>query len=413
MNELTEVQKEFLKILESFTHDRQYFLPEEFAEFQKLFVMSQQHQMVAAVYEKIRTSSVCQMPENAQFMAMWKRIAIRDIMLQVQREAGFLELYQKLSEAGVRPLVVKGCICRNMYSKPDYRISGDEDMILPREQFEKCDEILLSKGLQREAVQMDCLPYEIPYRNPINGVYIELHFSLFPEESGAYGHLNDEFQDIFQESICENIQGKDVWTLSPTAHMFYLICHSFKHFLHGGFGLRQVCDMVKMAEYYGERISWDEMKTRLCRLNMYDYWNALVQIGTKYLGFSMDKAAYPESMRKADIDYVPMLRDLLDSGIYGNSTMERKHSSNMTLAAAASGKKDTAGSLMASLFPSAEYMRKQFDWLEQHPWLLPISYIVRMWNYLKSSDRKDGDVQNSVQIGMERVELLRKYNIIK
>lgn len=413
MQELTSVQREFLAILESFTHDGEYMLPEDFIEFSTLFKMAQEHQMTAAVYEKIRTSSVCQMPENAAPMTMWKRLAIRDIMMQVQRADGFLTVYEKICEAGIRPLVVKGCICRNMYSNPDYRISGDEDMLLPSEDFEKCDEILLSEGLIREELNMDCLPYEIPYGNPKNGVYIELHFSLFPEESGAYGHLNQEFQNVFEQGICEEIQGKSVWTLSPTSHMFYLICHSFKHFLHGGFGLRQVCDMVKMAEYYGSQIDWEDIIKRLVRLNMNEYWNALVKIGTEYLGFSLEKAAYPENVRKADVDYVPMLEDLLDSGIYGNSTMERKHSSNMTLAAAASGKKDTTGSILASLFPGAEYMKGQFEWLKKCPWLLPAAYGIRIVRYLKNSGKKEKDEQNSVQIGMERVELLRKYNIIK
>lgn len=413
MQELTKVQKEFLKILESFTHDKEYFLPEDFNEFAQLLKIAQEHHMAAAVYEKIRISSVCRIPENAGYMMMWKQMAIRDVMMQVQRENGFLAVYEKLGAAGIRPLVVKGCVCRNLYSNPDYRISGDEDMLLPRGDFEKCDEILLAEGLMREELNMDCLPYEIPYRNPKNGVYIELHFSLFPEESGAYGHLNEEFQDVFEKCIYEEIQGKKVFTLSPTSHMFYLICHSFKHFLHGGFGLRQVCDMVKMAEYYGSQIDWKDIEKRLVRLNMSDYWNALVEIGTKYLGFSLEKAAYPENMKKAEVDYVPMLEDLLDSGIYGNSTMERKHSSNMTLAAAASGKKDTTGSIMASLFPNAEYMKGQFAWVEKYPWLLPATYVIRIVRYLKNSGKKEKDEQSSVQIGMERVELLRKYNIIK
>lgn len=413
MLQLSRVEKEFLEILKCFSHDIEYVLPEDFVEFAELFKIAQEHQMTAAVYEKIRTSSVCHQPENAGQMTMWKRIAIRDVMMQVQRAEGFFSVYEKLCEAGIRPLVVKGCICRNLYSSPDYRISGDEDMLLPREAFEKCDEILLAQGLMREDLNIDILPYEIPYRNPKNGVYIELHFSLFPEESGAYGHLNDEFQNVFEESISEEIQGREIWTLSPTSHMFYLICHSFKHFLHGGFGLRQVCDMVKMSEYYGSQIDWEDIRKRLVRLNMRDYWNALVKIGKEYLGFSFEKAAYPESMQCNDVDYVPMLRDLLDSGIYGDSTMERKHSSNMTLAAAESGKKDTAGSIMASLFPSVEYMKAQFEWLNKSPWLLPIAYATRIARYLKSSGKKEKDEQSSVQIGMERVELLRKYKIIK
>lgn len=412
MQYLTIVQKEFLKILECFSYDKEYILPEEFQQLGELWKLAVEHQMTAAVYEKIRKSAVCNKPENMELMAVWKRSAIRDVMLQMQRAEGFLSVYEKLCAAGLKPLVVKGCICRNLYTQSDYRISGDEDMLIRRNEFVQCDRILQKEGLLREELDMTNLPYEIPYRNPKNGVYIELHFSLFPEESGAYGHLNDEFRYVFEEAIFETIQGKKVWTLAPKDHMFYLICHSFKHFLHGGFGLRQVCDMVKMAEYYGPMNQWRELIPRLEELHMKDYWDSLLKIGVTYLGFSLSEAAYPVKLWQLDIDCEPMMKDLLDSGIYGDSTVERKHSSNMTLAAVESGEKNTTGSILASLFPSAEYMKRQFTWLDKKMWLLPVAYVIRIVRYLRTSNKKKEE-QSSVQIGMERVELLRKYKIIK
>ncbi len=417
MKQLTIVQNEFLKILEAFIRDKEYHFPDEFTDLNQLYKMAAEHHMTAAVYEMIHGSRICQMPETAGLMAMWKRSTIMAVMAQVQRTEGFLSVYGTLCKQDIRPLVVKGIICRNMYSNPDARISGDEDMLIRKEDFVLCDKILREAGFERGETGQEIdplhLPHEIPYHNRKNGTYIELHLSLFPEESGAYGHLNDEFKHVFDHVVCEKPQGRDVWTLGPTEHMFYLICHSFKHFLHGGFGLRQVCDMILMAEQYGPQIDWADIRERMERLNMSMYWNSLVQIGVKYLGFSLEKAEYPFGNDVDGIDYGPMLLDLLDSGIYGNSTMERKHSANMTLAAVVSGKKDTTGSLLTSLFPSTEYMKSQFVWLRKYPWLLPAAYVIRVVRYLKKSGGKGKEEQNSIQIGMERVELLRKYNIIK
>lgn len=411
MDSLTNLQREFLKILEAFLHDREYRLSDSFADWPELFRMSQQHHMTAAVYEKIRQNPIAQDPQTSQLFMAWKRSAIRDVMLQMQRTDGFLEIYGKLVDAGVTPLVVKGLICRELYAKPDYRISGDEDILVPKEEFSNCDRILLQEGFERQEVDVKHLPYEIAYLNRKNGVYIELHFSLFPEESGAYGHLNDEFQDVFAHRICVSVKGHQVWTLCATEHLFYLICHSFKHFLHSGFGMRQVCDMVLMAEAYGESVAWRDIEERLCRLNMKVYWDALVKIGVQYLGFSLEKASYESFAAYAEIEIEPLLLDLLDSGIYGASTMERKHSSNMTLAAVAEGKANTGASLWASIFPGRNYMKTQFVWLNRYPWMLPIAYGMRLVRYLKSS-RKGGDEKNSVQIGKGRLELLKTYHII-
>lgn len=411
-NRLTALQEEFLKILESFMHGKTYHLPEAFTQIEELYQMAGIHKMTAAVYEQIRGEALLQQPEYTNLARNFKGYTMREVMMQMQRADGFLRIYEKMCAQGVRPLVVKGIICRNLYEKSDYRVSGDEDILVRKEDFAVCDAILVAEGFQREEPDTEHLPQEIPYINPQNGVYIEMHFDLFAEESGAYGHLNKEFEDAYATCIAEDIQGRTVWTLHPTLHLFYLICHSLKHFLHGGFGIRQVCDMVMMAEHYGEQIDWDYIYGRLQELRMEVFWNGLVEIGREYLGFSYEKAHYPVSLQKMHVNCDHLLLDLLDSGIYGDSTAERKHSSNITLAAAESGKKDTVASMKASLFPGKDYMKRGYPWLERYPWLLPVAWGMRIVGYLKNKRKNSKEEPSGVEIGMNRVELLREYDII-
>ncbi|MCI6534894.1 MAG: nucleotidyltransferase family protein [Lachnospiraceae bacterium] len=411
-NRLTALQEEFLKILESFMHGKTYHLPEAFTQIEELYQMAGIHKMTAAVYEQIRGEALLQQPEYTNLARSFKGYTMREVMMQMQRADGFLRIYEKMCAQGVRPLVVKGIICRNLYEKSDYRVSGDEDILIRKEDFAVCDAILVAEGFQREEPDTEHLPQEIPYINPRNGVYIEMHFDLFAEESGAYGHLNKEFEDAYATCIAEDIQGRTVWTLHPTLHLFYLICHSLKHFLHGGFGIRQVCDMVMMAEYYGEQIDWDYIYERLQALRMEVFWNGLVEIGREYLGFSCEKSHYPASLQKIHVNCDHLLLDLLDSGIYGDSTAERKHSSNITLAAAESGKKDTVAAVKASLFPGKDYMKRGYPWLVRYPWLLPVAWGMRIEGYLKNKRKNSKEEPSGVEIGMSRVELLREYDII-
>lgn len=411
-NRLTALQEEFLKILESFMHGKTYHLPEAFTQIEELYQMAGIHKMTAAVYEQIRGEALLQQPEYTNLARSFKGYTMREVVMQMQWADGFLRIYEKMCAQGVRPLVVKGIICRNLYEKSDYRVSGDEDILVRKEDFAVCDAILVAEGFQREEPDTENLPQEIPYINPQNGVYIEMHFDLFAEESGAYGHLNKEFEDAYATCIAEDIQGRTVWTLHPTLHLFYLICHSLKHFLHGGFGIRQVCDMVMMAEHYGEQIDWDYIYGRLQELRMEVFWNGLVEIGREYLGFSYEKAHYPASLQKMHVNCDHLLLDLLDSGIYGDSTAERKHSSNITLAAAESGKKDTVASMKASLFPGKDYMKRGYPWLERYPWLLPVAWGMRIVGYLKNKRKNSKEEPSGVEIGMNRVELLREYDII-
>ena len=92
--------------------------------------------------------------------------------------------------------------------------------------------------------------YEVPYGKKGSLIYIELHKSLFPPESDAYGDLNRFFENVYTDAIEIKIDNTDIRTMGYTDHLFYLICHAFKHFLHSGFGIRQVCDIILFANAY-------------------------------------------------------------------------------------------------------------------------------------------------------------------
>ena len=414
------MKQEFLSILECYMHDGVYSFPEDFDQLEELYKFSQNHKMVAAVFEQIRRDDICQKDKYQALMMEWKQEAIRSTMLQIQREAEFLRLYQELVDAGCKPLVVKGIACRYLYSKPDYRISSDEDLLIRREDFEQCDRVILQAGYWRSDLDTSVsIPQEITYRHPKTGAVIELHLELFSKESGAYGHLNDEFSDVWEHVISFPVKGVKIWTLSWTDHLFYLICHALKHFLHGGFGIRQVCDMVMMIEFAaaeGQRMQWDVLEEKLSRLHMDAFWSGLAEIGRVYLGFDWAKVAYPVKLQASYVGMEDLLEDLLDSGIYGGSTMARRHSANITLSAAQSGKRNTIFSLLNSLFPELSYMKSRYPWVKRTPMLLPFAWMVRIVQYLgnrKNFDTLDtSDTKTSLEIGMERVELLRKYRII-
>ena len=175
--------------------------------------------------------------------------------------------------------------------------------------------------------------YEVPYRKQGSPLHIELHKSLFPPESEAYGHLNDYFKNALDRAVAIEIQGNIVYTLDYTDNIFYLICHAFKHFLHSGFGIRQVCDMVLFANEYGKEIDWLRILKQCREIRAEKFAVAIFEIGRNYLTFDMEKACYPTEWKSMNVDESMMLEDLLESGVYGDATMSRKHSSNITLQA--------------------------------------------------------------------------------
>ena len=382
-------------------------------DWDAVFRMAGTHHVLPMVFEAVHS-----LPELREYPALpaLRRSVFQQVMIQTKKTAEFLSLMQTLSDSGIRPLVVKGIVCRELYPKPDHRISSDEDVLISPSQAAMCHEIFSNSGLITDTEE--CLretAYEIPYRNPQGALYIELHRYLFPPESAAYGDLNRFFQDASRRAVCHSIGGTEIWSLEYTDHLFYLICHAFKHFLHSGFGIRQVCDIIQYAAAYGKQIHWEQLARNCRQIRALHFAAAIFRIGQNHLGFDPGKADMPSAWRNIAVDEGPMLEDLLQSGIYGGSSLSRRQSSNITLDAVASQKqgRNAQSTLTASLFPDAVKLKGRYPYLNERPWLLPVAWASRIGQYCKDAlQHKGADAVQSLDLGKQRLELLEQYHIL-
>lgn len=383
-------------------------------QWEKMAQLAVQHKVLPLFYEAIRL-----LPELAgtEFLAHLGKQSRQQIILQTQKSYDFLKLYKSLREAGITPLVVKGIVCRSLYPQPDYRPSSDEDMLVMPSQFAACHDVLLQQGLQTGAsyAQLET-DYEIPYRSATSPLFIELHRSLFPPESEAYGYLNNYFLDIFDTAVQVEIDGICVATAAPTDHLFYLIVHALKHFLHSGFGIRQVCDICLYANAYGDQVNWIILMEQCRQIRAEYFVAAIFQIGEVYLRFNPQQAGYPQQWQMLQVAHEPLLQDILEGGVYGSASMSRQHSSNITLNAVAASKQDrkAGNALLGSLFPPASKLKNRYPWLEKNPWLLPVAWAGRILRYGKEiRHSSDNSAEEALKIGSERVALLKEYGIIR
>lgn len=378
-----------------------------------LFHLAKQQQVFPLIYQAIYACPAAQ--EKPESLKKCDAKVSKEIYRQTKKTGRFLELYQKLCDAGVKPLVVKGLICRMLYPNPSHRPSTDEDILIPAEQFEVAHQVMMDAGLELMEPEQDIYKeYEVAYVK--KGLYIELHKQLFPEEAESYGYFNSYFEGVHERAVAEDIQGTLVYTMEPTDHLFYLICHAFKHFLGPGCGVRQICDIVLYANAYGARIDWEKIANQ-CKEIKADKWVAtLLQIGQEYFGFDYEKACCVGYWQVSDIDVKPLLKDMLEGGILGNAELSRLQSSTITANAIARANKGQKAkpSVMKAVFPSAKYLAGRYSYLEKHPYLLPVAWVSRIATYGKSvSVGKGADPSRSVRLGNERVALLKEYGIIK
>ena len=375
-------------------------------QWAELLALADSHKVLPMIYQAVYAClSAASMPP--ELSATCRARVRRLVMLQAQKTESFRELLKRLESAGAAPLVVKGIICRELYPNPDHRMSADEDLLIPKSQFQLCHRVLTEMGMTTP--DPEGRSYETPYTRPGSTLYLEIHTSLFPPDSSAFREFNRYFRDAHRRAVRQN----GVPTLEPTEHLLFLILHAFKHFLHSGFGIRQVCDIILCANTWGPEIDWQWLLETCRTLRAEQFAAGLFRIGWKHLGFSLERSGYPLNWQAIYVEELPLLQDILSSGVYGSADRSRQHSSTITLRAVETRQNHAAGGVLRSVFPPVSALEQRYSYLQGKPWLLPVAWTERLVRYGRETrTTANNDPGSSIRIGKERVELLKKYGIL-
>ena len=401
-------QQDFLQIIKSAIHHLPLRLTEA-ADYGKILALAREQNLLALVGEKL-----CESAEFRASAAYGKAIAatVGLVAGQVSRTETFLQLYRKFEKAGIRPLVMKGIICRELYGEfRDHRPSGDEDLLVEKQDFERARAVLEE---QRYVPEMESVTerqkedlQEVGFYGPDAGLYIELHLNPIGHENEFRVQLEECFRDVFRNSRELTVDGLTMRTMGHDDHFLYLILHAFKHLAGEGFGIRQVLDVLLYYEKYGREIDGDRLDAMLARTEAKRFFADLVEIGNRCLGFDLGtrgRTKCPEEL----------LEELMRNGIFGMDTQAQRTAGQMIGAAVAAGKRSGAGgTFLRTVFPSRRQLLNMHPELAERPWLLPVRWAQRWGRFMAHSRQNDGNLaKESMEIGKRRIRLLKKYGIL-
>lgn len=382
-------------------------------DWKLLFRLAQIHGVYPMIFNAVSFSeSAKNLPEK--YLKGGAKKCEAYVLSQAERTAVFLDLMTFLYGKGLNPVVVKGAALRQLYPNPEYRTSADEDIMIREEEFEEYHQALLEYGLCLNDPDTDLTSHEITYIHE-KKLIIELHKKPFPPSSKAYGYLNRYFTHITENITDVTIYGIPIKTPDYTDHLFYLICHLYKHFLYSGIGIRQISDLVLFSITFTDKINWNVIIQKSTEIQVLDFIGAIYKIGADLL--------YPESFprelrilwRTDTVDEKALLEDVLKGGLYGAADETRLHSSNITLNRIEKAKNGSSAGYRKILFPSPSTMKKDYPMLKKHPYLLPLAWCLRISSYIKKNNiSKDNHVPaiEALRIGRERVKLLERYHMI-
>lgn len=229
------------------------------------------------------------------------------------------KLFKKLRKEDVEAVMVKGQGVAQCYEKPQWRASGDVDLLLDTENYEKAKTVLIPIGYDVEAEDT----WKKHQALKIMGVEVELHGKM------PFG-LSDKADEVIDEVIYKTFNeheslGKDEFVLVPMIdeHVFLVFTHYLRHFFIEGVGLRQICDWCRLLWSYRESMNYELLETRIRKAGLVTEWQVFASLAVNYLG--MPKETMPllnlndnhnaNLRKKAE----KVLKRILKSGNFGHN----------------------------------------------------------------------------------------------
>lgn len=397
---LTATEKHFLHIAKAAVSGGEF--PAENVDWPAVFALAGQQKLLPIVFEAARKTPAA--AENAALFAAVKQQVIAQVLHQTMRASEFAGLYQNLRAAGLHPVVVKGQLCSRLYPQTDHRISADDDLLIPDGEFMACHEQLLANGLRTDTPADELSTAdEVSYTKSGSPLYIELHRHLFDSAEDAHDELNRFFADLNPVEI------DGLLAMPPHEHLLYLLLHAYKHFVRSGIGVRQFCDIGLWARSYHAEIDWQRLHEQCESVHAATFAAAAFRIARDYLGIDFDLPAPWDG----SIDVEPLLHDSLCGGVYGSNDLTRLHSSTVTLNAVKASRTGEKSSVLRTVFPKREYLERRYPYLKKRPYLLPVAWVQRLAHYASEKQSgTDNSASGSIKLAKERIELMKRYDIM-
>ncbi len=243
--------------------------------------------------------------------------------MQIERNNQLMNCFigsivEKMREAGIATVLVKGQGIGQCYERPLWRTSGDVDLFFDAENYEKAKEFLPSLAATVESENKRKKHFAMHFTPWI----VELH-GLMPTEISERINAGVERvqHDIFQNDgirVWKN-DGVDVYLPSPDNDAIIIFTHFLQHFFVGGVGLRQICDWCRLLWKYRDTIDRSLLEKRLLEMGIVSEWKAFAAFVVDYLGMPVEAMPLyeqgPSWSRKAK----RICREVLEAGNFGHN----------------------------------------------------------------------------------------------
>lgn len=240
------------------------------------------------------------------------------------------ELFQELNQKGFPYAVIKGCpLAYYKTGNPGTRLSGDIDILLPRQNVKEIKRILSKMGYttsyepdRKEKILMMASSHQVlPYSKSMGNfeLQMDVNFDLF---WGEYKGIRIDINEFLNDAVWMDMFGYEIRTLPPLKMLVQLLLHHYKE-MNSLFYLthnrpikkRFFEDVYLLCKRYDQELNVQNVYDISCKYDILPY---------VYYVFYYTKEVYNDSMLDKYLAALYSLEGEYLLNYYGLTNQERK-----------------------------------------------------------------------------------------
>ena len=212
----------------------------------------------------------------------------------------------------IHTTLIKGQGVAQCYERPLWRTSGDVDFFLDEDNYDEAKVFFakMCSSVEPEKEETKHIGFTVdPW-------LVELHATMHFGLSKRVDRVIDEVRkSIFQLGGIRtwHNEGTDVFLPDADNDIIIVFTHFLGHFLFGGVGLKQMCDVCRLVWTYKDGIRTWLLKQRLNEAGLMSEWKVFAAVAVDWLGMPAEVMPFYDSSagyrRKARRAFAKMMKD--------------------------------------------------------------------------------------------------------
>lgn len=358
MTDFSETARTLVYLLSCAVNDTECSLDGEKINLYDLYLLAKNHGLCSVTAFALESAGI----RERQF---------EQAKLKAKRKLGLFDiertkLFERLNEAGIWYLPLKGIVLKDCYPRYGMREMTDNDILCDGSRMAEVRQVMESLGYRCESYGE--WNHDIYQKPPV--LEFEMHHSLFAENNTPV--LAEYYAGVFERLV---LQSGCEYAFTDEDFYIYMLAHTYKHYSNYGTGLRSLLDIYVYLSSHA-KLDFDYIGKELEKLRIFEFEKRSRALALKLF-----------RLRPLDEPDAELLSHYLYSTTYGS--VQRGEYNQLTRELDGKDTKPAkAKYLFDRVFIRGPLLEKKYPFYSRHKFLLPLLYIYRPFKGLLKHPKK-------------------------